>query len=76
MDSLFISNILVLDAKNKTKIFNALTDSDVKVNIINRVIARRMGLSILNTNIGLSVIYNETVKIYKIYYIEFQQKDK
>ena len=71
MNSLFINNTLVLNVKNKTKIFSALTNNDAEVNIINRAIARRMSLSMLNMNIELSAIYNEIVKIYKMHYIEF-----
>ncbi len=66
----------MLNAKNKTKIFNALTNNDAEVNIINRAIARRISLSMLNTNIKLSTIYNETIKIYEMHYIEFQQKNE
>ena len=72
INSLFINNILVLNVKNKIKIFSALADSDAKVNIINRAIARRIGLPILNMNIRLNTIYDETVKIYEMHYIEFQ----
>ncbi len=76
MDSLFISNTLVLNAKGKTKTFSALADSGAEVNIINRATARRMGLPVLNTNIGLSAIHGEAVKTYGMHYIEFQQEDE
>ena len=76
INSLFIKNILMQNVRGKINTFSALTDSDAEVNIINRVTARKMGLSILNTNIGLSAIHDKTVKIYEMHYIEFQQKDE
>ncbi|KAK3174530.1 hypothetical protein OEA41_001776 [Lepraria neglecta] len=76
MDSIFISNTLVLNTKGKTKTFSILADSSAKVNIINRISAQKMGLPVLNTNIRLSTIYREAVKTYGIYYIEFQQEDE
>ena len=75
MDSLFIKNTQVLNAKGKSKTFSALANSDAEVNIINRVTAKRMRLLLLNTNIGLNAIHGEVVKIYEMHYIEFQQKD-
>ena len=76
INSLFIKNTLVQNARNKINTFSALTDSDAKVNIINRVTARKMSLSILNINIGLSAIHDKAVKIYGMHYIEFQQEDE
>ncbi len=76
MDSIFIKNTLVLNARGKTKSFSALADSGAEVNIINRVTAQKMGLPILNTNIGLSAIHGEAVKTYGMHYIEFQQEDQ
>ena len=75
MNSLFIKNTQVLNAKGKSKTFSALAGSDAEINIINRTTAKRMGLPLLNTNIGLSAIYGEAVKIYGMHYIEFQQED-
>ncbi len=72
MDNIFIKNTLVLNVRDKIKFFSALTDSDTEVNIINRIIAQKMNLSILNINIELNTIYSEAVKIYKMHYIEFQ----
>ena len=72
IDSIFISNTLVLNIKGKTKTFSILVDSSTKVNIINRISAQKIGLLVLNTNIRLSIIYREVVKTYRIYYIEFQ----
>ena len=76
MDSIFISNTLVLNAKGKTKTFSALADSGAEANIINRLSAQKMGLPVLNTNIGLSAIHGEAVKTYGMHYIEFQQEDE
>ena len=76
IDSIFISNTLVLNIKGKTKTFSILVDSSTKVNIINYISAQKMGLLVLNTNIRLSIIYREVVKTYRIYYIEFQQEDE
>ena len=76
MDSIFIKNTLVLNARGKTKSFSALADSGAEVNIINRVTAQKMGLPIFNTNIGLSAIHGEAVKTYGMHYIEFQQEDQ
>ena len=76
INSLFIKNTLVQNARNKINTFSALTDSDTKVNIINRIIARKIDLSILNINIELSAIHDKIVKIYEIHYIEFQQKNE
>ena len=76
MNSLFIKNILVQNARDKINTFSVLADSDAEVNIINRVTARKMGLSILNINIELSAIHGKTVKIYEMHYIEFQQKNE
>ena len=76
MNSLFIKNTLVQNARGKTNTFSALTNSDAEVNIINRVTTRKMGLSVLNTNIGLSAIHDKAVKTYEIHYIEFQQENE
>ncbi len=76
MDSLFIKNTLVQNARGKTNTFSALADSGAEVNIINRVTARKMGLPVLNTNIGLSAIHGKAVKTYGMHYIEFQQEDE
>ena len=76
MNSLFIKNILIQNARGKINTFSALTDSGAEVNIINRVIARKMGLSVLNINIELSAIHDKVIKIYGIYYIKFQQKNE
>ena len=76
MNSLFIKNTLVQNARNKINTFSALTDSGAEVNIINRVAIRKMGLSVLNINIGLSAIHGKAVKIYGIHYIEFQQENE
>ena len=76
INSLFIKNTLVQNARNKINTFSALADSDAEVNIINRVAARKMGLSVLNINIRLSAIYGKAVKTYEMYYIEFQQEDE
>ena len=76
MNSLFIKNTLVQNARGKTNTFSALANSDAEVNIINRVTARKMGLSMLNTNIGLSAIHGKTVKTYEMHYIEFQQENE
>ena len=75
MNSLFIKNTQVLNAKGKSKIFSALADSDAEIDIINRTTAKRMRLFLLNTNIGLSAIHGEAVKTYGMHYIEFQQED-
>ena len=75
MNSLFIKNTQVLNAKGKSKTFSALADSDAEINIIHRTTAKRMGLPLLNTNIGLSAIHGEAVEIYGMHYIEFQQDD-
>ena len=71
MNSLFIKNILVQNARSKINTFSALTNSDAEVNIINRVTVRKIDLSMLNINIRLSAIHDKVVKIYKIHYIEF-----
>ena len=76
MNSLFIKNTLIQNARDKINTFSALTNSDAEVNIINRVTAKKMGLSILNINIGLSAIHDKAVKIYGMHYIEFQQEDE
>lgn len=72
MDSLFIKNTRVLNAKDKRTVFSALADSGAEVNIINRKAARKMDLPVLNTNIGLSAIHGEAVKTYGMHYVEFQ----
>ena len=76
MNSLFIKNTLIQNARDKINTFSALTDSDAEVNVINRVTARKMSLPILNINIELSAIHGKAVKIYEMHYIEFQQKDE
>ena len=76
INSLFIKNTLIQNARGKINTFSALTDSNAEVNIINRVTARKMGLSVLNINIELSAIHDKTVKIYEMHYIEFQQKNE
>ena len=76
MNSLFIKNTLIQNARDKINTFSALADSDAEVNIINRVAARKMGLPMLNTNIGLSAIHGKAVKIYGMHYIEFQQENE
>ena len=59
------------NARDKTNTFSALIDSGAEVNIINRITARKINLSMLNINIGLSAIYDKIVKIYEMHYIEF-----
>ena len=76
INSLFIKNTLVQNARDKINTFSALADSDTKVNIINRVTARKMSLSMLNINIELSAIHDKAVKIYEMHYIEFQQENE
>lgn len=66
----------MLNVKSKSNVFSALANSDTKINIINRMIVKKIKLSLLNMNVGLSAIYGDAIKIYEIYYIEFQQKDK
>ena len=76
MNSLFIKNTLVQNARGKINTFSALADSDAEVNIINRVTIRKMSLSMFNINIELSAIHGKAVKIYEMHYIEFQQEDE
>ena len=66
----------MLNARGKSDIFSALANSDAKVNIINRTTAKKIELLILNINIELSAIHDKIVKIYEIYYIEFEQKNE
>lgn len=76
IDSIYIKNTQVLNAKGKSNAFSALADSGAEVNIINRVTAKKMGLPLLNTNVGLSAIHGDAVKTYGMHYIEFQQEDE